>query len=164
MIRSGIGYDVHQLAKGEKLIIGGIDIPTLYGSVGHSDGDGLIHAIVDALLGATGIGDIGQFFPSDDQKWENAPSSHFLVHAVKRVREAGFEINNIDSTIILQQPKISDFIPQMRYNLAFSMDIDESQVSVKATTTDHLGFVGDYSGWAVQAIATLYLKDGQSQS
>ena len=164
MIRSGIGYDVHKLAKGEKLIIGGIDIPTLYGSVGHSDGDGLIHAIVDALLGATGLGDIGKYFPSEDQKWENASSIHFLSQVVKLVRETGFEINNIDSTIILQKPKISEFIPKMKNNLASSMDINESQVSIKATTTDNLGFVGDGSGWAVQAIATIYLKDGHSQS
>ena len=164
MIRSGIGYDVHQLAKGEKLIIGGVEIPTPYGSVGHSDGDGLIHAIVDALLGATGLGDIGQFFPSDDQKWNNIPSRHFLDDTVNRVRKEGFEINNIDATIILQQPKVSDFIPEMRYNLAFSMELDESQVSIKATTTDHLGFVGDCFGLAVQAIATLYLKNGHNKS
>ncbi|MDP6727250.1 MAG: 2-C-methyl-D-erythritol 2,4-cyclodiphosphate synthase [Candidatus Marinimicrobia bacterium] len=158
MIRTGIGYDVHQLAKGEKLIIGGVDIPAPFGSVGHSDGDGLIHAIVDALLGAAALGDIGQFFPSEDDTWKGAPSSHFLADAVGRVREAGLEINNVDATIILQKPKLTDCIPQMKYNLAYSMQIDESQVSVKATTTDHLGFIGDGSGWAVQAVATLQLK------
>lgn len=155
MIRTGIGYDVHQLEKGETLVIGGVKIPAPFGSVGHSDGDGLIHAIVDALLGAASLGDIGQFFPSDDDTWKGAPSSHFLSDAVNRVREAGFEINNVDATIILQKPKLAEFIPQMKYNLAYSMQLDESQVSVKATTTDHLGFVGDGSGWAVQAIATL---------
>ena len=123
--------------------------------MGHSDGDALFHAVVDALLGAAGLGDIGQFFPSEDDTWKGAPSSHFLADAVKRVREAGFEINNVDAIIILQKPKLSELISQMKNNLAYSMQVDESQVSVKATTTDSLGFVGDGSGWAVQAIATI---------
>ena len=164
MIRIGIGYDVHQLAKGELLTIGGVDIPSSFGSVGHSDGDALIHAVVDALLGASALGDIGQFFPSNDANWEGAPSSYFLADAVKRIREAGFEINNIDATIILQKPKLEKYIPQMKYNLAYSMQIDESKVSIKATTTDHLGFVGDSSGWAVQAIATLCIKHEPSST
>ncbi|MBT4154682.1 MAG: 2-C-methyl-D-erythritol 2,4-cyclodiphosphate synthase [Candidatus Marinimicrobia bacterium] len=155
MIRTGIGYDVHQLAEGETFIIGGVQIASTFGSVGHSDGDALFHAVVDALLGAAGLGDIGQFFPSEDDTWKGAPSSHFLADAVKRVREAGFEINNVDATIILQKPKLSELISQMKNNLAYSMQVDESQVSVKATTTDSLGFVGDGSGWAVQAIATI---------
>ena len=162
MIRTGIGYDVHQLAKGELLTIGGVDIPSSFGSVGHSDGDALIHAVVDALLGASALGDIGQFFPSNDDTWKGAPSSYFLADAVKRIREAGFEINNIDATIILQKPKLEEYIPQMKYNLAYSMQIDESKVSIKATTTDHLGFVGDSSGWAVQAITTLCIKNEPS--
>ena len=145
MARTGIGYDVHQLVEGETLIIGGVEIPSKFGSEGHSDGDGLIHAVVDALLGAAALGDIGQFFPSN----------HFLVDAVNRVREAGFRINNVDATVILQTPTLADHIPQMKYNIAYSMEIDESQVSVKATTADYLGFVGDGSGWAVLAVATL---------
>ncbi|MGY8780746.1 MAG: 2-C-methyl-D-erythritol 2,4-cyclodiphosphate synthase [Fidelibacterota bacterium] len=159
MIRTGIGYDVHQLAEGETFIIGGVQIASTFGSVGHSDGDALFHAVVDALLGAAGLGDIGQFFPSEDDTWKGAPSSHFLADAVKRVREAGFEINNVDATIILQKPKLSELISQMKNNLAYSMQVDESQVSVKATTTDSLGFVGDGSGWAVQAIATICKKN-----
>jgi len=155
MIRTGIGYDVHPLAEGETLIIGGVEVPSSFGSVGHSDGDALIHAVVDALLGAAALGDIGQFFPSNDESWKGTPSTHFLADAVKRIRDAGFEINNVDATIILQKPKLADHMQQMRYNLAYSMQIDESQVSVKATTTHHLGFVGDGSGWVVQAIATL---------
>ena len=162
MIRTGIGYDVHQLAKGELLNIGGVDIPSSFGSVGHSDGDALIHAVVDALLGASALGDIGQFFPSNDDTWKGAPSSYFLADAVKRIGEAGFEINNIDATIILQKPKLEEFIPKMKYNLSHSMQIDESKVSIKATTSDHLGFVGDSSGWAVQAIATLCIKNEPS--
>lgn len=159
MIRTGIGYDVHQLAEGETFIIGGVQIASTFGSVGHSDGDALFHAVVDALLGAAGLGDIGQFFPSEDDTWKGAPSSHFLADAVKRVREAGFEINNVDATIILQKPKLSELISQMKNNLAYSMQVDESQVSVKATTTDSLGFVGDGSGWAVQAMATICKKN-----
>ena len=159
MIRTGIGYDVHPLAEGETLIIGGVEVPSSFGSVGHSDGDALIHAVVDALLGAAALGDIGQFFPSNDESWKGTPSTHFLADAVKRIRDAGFEINNVDATIILQKPKLADDMQQMRYNLAYSMQIDESQVSVKATTTDNLGFVGDGSGWAVQAIATVCNKN-----
>ena len=155
MIRTGTGTDVHQLAEGETLIIGGVKIPSTFGSVGHSDGDALIHAVVDALLGAAALGDIGQFFPSDDDAWKDMPSSHFLSDAANRVREAGFEINNVDATIILQKPKLADYIQQMRYNLTYSMQVDESLVSVKATTADYLGFVGDGSGWAVLAVATL---------
>ena len=159
MIRTGIGYDVHPLAEGETLIIGGVEVPSSFGSVGHSDGDALIHAVVDALLGAAALGDIGQFFPSNDESWKGTPSTHFLADAVKRIRDAGFEINNVDATIILQKPKLADHMQQMRYNLAYSMQIDESQVSVKATTTDNLGFVGDGFGWAVQAIATVCNKN-----
>ena len=162
MIRTGIGYDVHQLAKGELLTIGGVDIPSSFGSVGHSDGDALIHAVVDALLGASALGDIGQFFPSNDDTWKGAPSSYFLADAVKRNREAGFEFNNIDATIILQKPKLEEYIPKMKYNLSHSMHIDDSKVSIKATTSDHLGFVGDSSGWAVQAIATLCIENEPS--
>ena len=162
MIRTGIGYDVHQLAKGESLTIGGVDIPSSFGSVGHSDGDALIHAVVDALLGASALGDIGQFFPSNDDTWKGAPSSYFLADAVKRIREAGFETNNIDATIILQKPKLEEYIPKMKYNLSHSMQIDESKVSIKATTADHLGFVGDSSGWVAQAIATLCIKNEPS--
>ncbi len=162
MIRTGIGYDVHQLAKEELLTIGGVNIPSSFGSVGHSDGDALIHAVVDALLGASALGDIGQFFPSNDNTWKGAPSSHFLSDSVKQIREVGFEINNIDATIILQKPKLEEYIPQMKYNLAYSMQIKETKVSIKATTADHLGFVGDSSGWAAQAIATLCIKNEPS--
>ena len=158
MMRAGLGFDVHQLAKGELLIIGGVDIPSSFGSVGHSDGDALIHAVVEALLGASALGDIGQYFPSNDDTWKGSPSSYFLADVVKQIRDLGIEINNIDSTIIIQKPKLEEYIPQMKYNLAYSMQIDESKVSVKATTTDYLGFVGDSSGWAAQAIATLCVK------
>ena len=125
MARTGIGYDVHQLMEGKTLIIGGVEIPSKFGSEGHSDGDGLIHAVVDALLGAAALGDIGQFFPSDNEIWKGMFSNHFLVDTVNRVREAGFQINNVDATVILQSPTLADHIPQMTHKLASLMQIDE---------------------------------------
>ncbi len=155
MIKTGIGFDVHQLGKECKLILGGVEIPNAPGAIGHSDGDALIHAIVDALLGAVGLGDIGQYFPSNSTEWENADSRHFLTVAAEKVRAAGFEIDHIDSIIILQKPKLADFIPQMKYQIAYHMQIDESSVSIKATTTDFLGYIGEGKGIAAQAIATI---------
>lgn len=155
MIRTGIGYDAHQLRDGEILIIGGVKIPSQKGSVGHSDGDALIHAIVDALLGAASLGDIGQFFPSDDETWKGKSSSYFLTDVAQKIHDAGFEINHIDSVIILQEPKISGFIKEMKYKLSYILQIDENQMSIKATTTDYLGYIGENKGWAVQSIATI---------
>ena len=155
MIKTGIGYDVHQLAEGEKLILGGVEIPSEVGAVGHSDGDALFHAIVDALLGAAALGDIGQFFPSEDDQWKGADSLHFLNVAGEKVRNAGFEINHIDSIIILQKPKLAGFIPEMKYKIAYTLQMDEGQVSVKATTTDNLGYIGEGKGIAAQVIVTI---------
>ena len=155
MIKTGIGYDVHQMAEGEKLILGGVEIPSEVGAVGHSDGDALLHAIVDALLGAAGLGDIGQLFPSEDDQWKDADSLHFLNVAGEKVRSAGFEINHIDAIIILQKPKLAGFIPEMKYKIAYTLQLVEGQVSVKATTTDHLGYIGEGNGIAAQAIATI---------
>ena len=155
MIKTGIGYDVHRLSEGEKLILGGVVIPSEVGAVGHSDGDALIHSIVDALLGAANLGDIGQLFPSEDDQWKDADSLHFLNIAGEKVRGAGFKINHIDSIIVIQKPKLSGFIQEMKYKIAYTLQIDESSVSVKATTTDHLGYIGEGKGIAAQAIATL---------
>ncbi len=155
MIKTGIGYDVHPLAEGHRLIIGGVEIPVERGSVGHSDGDALIHAIVDALLGAAGLGDIGQFFPSDDDRWKGVASKLFLAEAIEKVRGAGFELNHLDSIVILQKPRLADYIPEMRYLIAYTLQVDESCVSIKATTTDRLGFIGKGNGWAAQAVVTL---------
>ncbi|MFQ6611616.1 MAG: 2-C-methyl-D-erythritol 2,4-cyclodiphosphate synthase [Fidelibacterota bacterium] len=154
-VKTGIGYDVHALKRGRKLIIGGVEIPADFGVIGHSDGDVLIHAIVDALLGATCLSDIGQLFPSDDDQWAGADSRHFLTVVNEKIRKADFEIINIDSVIILQQPTLKDFIPQMRYQIAYNLQIDESAVSIKATTTDRLGFIGSGKGIAAQAICTI---------
>ena len=155
MVKTGIGYDVHQLKKGEKLIVGGINIPSEFGSLGHSDGDGLIHAIVDALLGAAALGDIGVFFPSESDEWENADSKIFLQKAIQEVKSLGYSISHVDSTIVLQNPKLRPFIETIRENLSNIMEIPLSSISVKATTTDHLGFEGEGSGWSVQSIVTL---------
>ena len=153
--RIGIGMDVHPLNKDKPLIVGGVVIPSPFGSQGHSDGDALIHAIVDALLGALGLGDIGSYFPSNDDKWENVSSTLFLKDCVEKIINTGWEIENIDTVVILQNPKISDFIPQIKIKLSQTIHISKNQISVKATTTDHLGFIGKEMGWATQAIALL---------
>ena len=155
MVKTGIGYDVHPLAKGEELIIGGVKIDSPEGSVGHSDGDVLLHAIVDALLGATNLGDIGQHFPSSDESWKGKESIHFLEHAISLVWEQGFEIDHIDSTVILEKPKIADIIPEMIYKISYTLQIEESAVSIKATTTDKMGFIGRGEGVGAVAVATI---------
>ena len=155
MIKTGIGYDVHKLALDSKLILGGIEIPSEFGSVGHSDGDVLIHAIVDSILGASSMGDIGQLFSSSNDKWKDADSMIFLKQTVEKVRSAGFKINHIDSVIILQQPNISSYIDSMRSNISEKISVDKSQISIKATTTDYMGYIGKGEGIATQAIATL---------
>lgn len=155
MIRTGIGYDAHKLRKGGKLIIGGVEIESTHGSVGHSDGDALIHAIVDALLGAAALGDIGMYFPSNSDEWKNASSRIFLEKAVHEINHKGYEISHVDSVVILQEPKLRSHIEIIRENLAHIMGVEKDSISVKATTTDHLGFEGNKIGWSVQALATL---------
>ena len=154
-MRIGIGFDVHPLKTNNPLIIGGVVIPSSFGSQGHSDGDALVHAVVDALLGAAGLGDIGRYFPSTSDKWKNAPSTHFLKDSVKKIKTAGWQIENIDTTVILQNPKILEFIPKIKTKLSLILQVSEEQMSLKATTTDHLGFIGEEKGWAAQAIALL---------
>ena len=155
MIKTGIGYDAHKLALKSKLILGGIEIRSKIGSVGHSDGDVLIHAIVDSILGASSLGDIGQLFSTSDSKWENANSMIFLELTVEKVQLAGFKINHIDSVIILQEPKLSAYINKMRSNISDTIKVDMSQISIKATTTDYMGYIGKGKAIAAQAIATL---------
>ena len=155
MIKSGIGYDIHKLALGEKLIIGGVKIKSELGSIGHSDGDVLIHAIVDSLLGALALGDIGQFFPSDDQKWKDKNSLFFLEFVSQKLESSDYKINHIDSIIVLEKPKLSNYINQMRTNISNKLNIDISQISVKATTADHLDSVGRSESIAAHAISTL---------
>ena len=155
MMKVGIGYDVHQLRANENLYIGGVKIPSDFGSVGHSDGDALSHAIIDALLGAAGLGDIGKLFPSDDNTWRGAKSSIFLIDVMTRIKKEGYKINNIDATIILQAPKLENYIGQINKSLSEIMAIDQSSINIKATTTDKLGVVGEGLGWASMAVALL---------
>ena len=155
MIRSGIGFDAHQLKKGIDLYIGGIKINSDLGSLGHSDGDALIHAIADSLLGAAGMGDIGQYFPSEEKEWENAKSEVFLIKVKKILISNGFKISNIDCTVILQKPKINPYIKSIRNNISRILELKKDCVSIKATTTDYLGYIGDSKGWSVISIATI---------
>ena len=162
MIKTGIGYDVHQLKKGMPLIIGGILIESPMGSVGHSDGDGLIHAICDSLLGASSLGDIGKLFPSDDEKWKNVESRLFLNEVNRMVSEAGYHIANIDCTIVLQKPKLSNYIEDIKKNIASILNTNQNIISIKATTTDYLGYIGESKGWSVIALSTIYSTDGKN--
>ena len=156
MIRSGIGYDVHQLKNGLELYIGGIKVKCDYGSLGHSDGDALIHAVVDSLLGAASLGDIGKYFPSDQEKWAGAKSEIFLFEAKNMLIEHGFQIANIDCTIILQSPKVGPYISEIRKNISRMLELNEKKVSIKATTTDFLGYIGKSKGWSAISIATIF--------
>ena len=155
MIKVGIGYDVHKLKKGLELYIGGVNISSELGSDGHSDGDALIHAIVDALLGAAGLGDIGTYFPSDSDEWKGAPRHIFLTDANNKIKNEGFIINNIDSTIVLEKPRLAQHIPDIVQSLSKILDLDRSKICVKATTTDGLGFIGNELGWGVLAIVSI---------
>ena len=158
--RIGQGVDIHQLVAGTPLIIGGVSIPFPNGSKGHSDGDVLYHAIVDAILGALALGDIGQYFPSDDERWRDAPSRKFLEHAKHLMQEKGYTTVNIDATVILQAPELRSYISEMRKNIARFLSISVDAVSVKATTTDHLGFTGSGDGITATAVALLTKKNG----
>ena len=155
MIRVGIGYDVHQLREGLPLTLGGVRIEHTKGLVGHSDADVLIHAVCDALLGAAALGDIGKHFPDTDPKYKGIDSRLLLKETVRLIREKGYEINNIDSILCMQKPKVAPYIHQMRQNLAETMGIDIDQVSVKATTTEHLGFEGREEGISAHAVTIL---------
>ena len=155
MIRVGIGYDVHQLREGLLLTLGGVRIEHTKGLVGHSDADVLIHAICDALLGAAALGDIGKHFPDTDPKYKGIDSRLLLKETVRLIREKGYKINNIDSILCLQKPKVAPYIEQMREELARTMEIDKEQVSVKATTTEHLGFEGREEGISAQAVVLI---------
>ena len=160
MNRIGQGVDVHQLVAGTPLIIGGVLIPYTKGSAGHSDGDVLYHAIVDSLLGALSLGDIGHHFPSDDDDWKDAHSLQFLQHTQHLIKKKDYATVNIDSTVIIQEPKLGSYILEMRENIANVLSISIDAVSVKATTTDHLGFTGTGEGLAATAVALLLKTNG----
>lgn len=154
-LRVGIGYDVHKLVSDRKLIIGGVSINYKLGALGFSDADVLIHAIADGLLGAAALGDIGQHFPDSDVKNKGLSGKLLLGKVVELLKHNSFTIVNVDSTVILQTPKISDHIPAMRKNISDVLNIDMKNVSVKATTTERLGFIGDSKGVAAEAIVLL---------
>ncbi len=154
-MRIGLGYDVHQLVPDRKLWLGGVEIPHTLGLLGHSDADVLLHAICDALLGAAALGDIGKHFPDNDPKYKNIDSKLLLRHCNELLLENGYRVGNIDSIIVAQKPKVGPYIPQMRECIASILGIEPGQVSVKATTTEHLGFEGREEGISAHAIALL---------
>ena len=154
-MRIGQGYDVHRLVEGRRLIIGGVDIPYEKGLLGHSDADVLLHAVMDALLGAAALGDIGQHFPDSDERYKGISSIALLKEVGKLLQENGYMIENIDSTVIAQRPKLLPYRPQMAENIAAALGIEKEQVSVKATTEEGLGFTGTGEGISAQAIALL---------
>ena len=158
-MRVGNGFDVHALVAGRPLILGGVTIPHDRGLAGHSDADVLLHAIADAILGALALGDIGGHFPDTDPRWRGADSRALLRHVYALAFAAGWEIGNVDATVLAQAPKIAPHVPAMRANLAFDLNCDETRVSVKATTTEHLGFTGREEGIAALATVLLQMRD-----
>lgn len=154
-LRVGNGYDVHQLVKGRDLIIGGVKIDYENGLKGHSDADVLIHAIIDALLGAAGLADIGQYFPPDDEKYKDIKSTELLESVLAELILAGFVIVNIDAVIMAEKPKMNPIIPEMRDRISTILKITKSQINIKATTTEKLGFVGREEGIAASAVCLL---------
>jgi 2-C-methyl-D-erythritol 2,4-cyclodiphosphate synthase len=155
-IRIGNGFDVHQFAENRKCIIGGVDIPYERGLLGHSDADVLLHAVCDALLGALALGDIGMHFPDTDQKYKNADSKILLKNVYGLIKDRGYEVVNLDCSLLLQKPKIAKYVPEMRRIIAGLIETGEDRVSVKATTTEKLGFVGREEGAA--AMASVLIK------
>lgn len=154
-IRIGYGYDAHQLAEGQELFLGGIKVPHSKGCVAHSDGDVLIHAICDALLGAAALRDIGYHFPDTNQEYKNIDSKILLAKTKDLISDMGFTLVNLDSTICLQKPKIKDFIPEMVKTIAQILCVEQDQISIKATTTEKLGFVGREEGIAAHAVVLI---------
>lgn len=157
MNRIGIGYDVHPLVEGRKLILGGVDVPHTKGLDGHSDADVLMHAICDAILGALGEGDIGQFFPNTDPQWRGAPSKVFLQEAARQVKLRGGSIINIDATVIAERPKLSPYTPEMREKIAEALGMARDGIGLKATTNERIGFIGREEGIAAMAVANIQL-------
>ncbi len=154
-MRIGQGYDVHKLVEGRKLILGGVEIPFEKGLLGHSDADVLTHAVMDALLGAAGLGDIGRHFPDTDPAYAGADSQRLLQAVSEKLAAAGWQVGNVDCTVIAQRPKLASHLPQMQKNLAGMLQIDPEQVNIKATTEEGLGFTGTGEGMAAQAVALL---------
>ena len=153
MTRFGMGYDVHRLVEGRKLILGGVDVPYEKGLLGHSDADVLLHAVSDAILGAAALGDIGTHFPDTDERFQGADSGKLLAEVVRLVRAEGYAIGNVDATIVAQAPKLLPHIPRMRENIARMIGVAVGDVNVKATTEEQLGFTGSGEGMSAYAVA-----------
>ncbi|MBQ3417517.1 MAG: 2-C-methyl-D-erythritol 2,4-cyclodiphosphate synthase [Ruminococcus sp.] len=154
-MRIGHGYDVHKLQKGRDLILGGVEIPYELGLLGHSDADVLLHAVMDALLGAAALGDIGKLFPDNDEKYKDADSLKLLWEVVGRIEQEGYKVVNIDVTVVAQAPKLAPYIDEMRENIAVACGLKKKCVSVKATTEEHLGFTGRGEGISATAVCLL---------
>jgi len=154
-MRIGVGYDVHRLAEGERFVLGGVEIPHEKGLVGHSDADVLLHAIADALLGAAALGDLGAHFPDTDAEWEGADSQDLLRDVAEQLRAEGYTPHNVDATVLLERPKLRPHVDTMRSNIATAVGLGRDRVSVKATTTEGLGFVGREEGVAAKAVCTI---------
>lgn len=154
-MRVGFGYDVHRLVEERKLILGGVEIPYEKGLLGHSDADVLVHAVMDAMLGAAGMGDIGRHFPDSDNQYKGINSMILLEKVTELLTEAGYIVNNMDVTIVAQRPKLAGFIPQMEENLAKAVGVEKEDVNVKATTTEKLGFEGEGLGMSAYAVCTI---------
>jgi len=154
-MRIGHGFDAHRLVEGRPLVLGGVTVPFERGVLGHSDGDVLCHAVADALLGAAALGDLGKFYPDTDMQWKDARSIELLRGCAQKIRDAGFRIANVDGTVIIERPKLAPHIESMRAGIAAALDVPESAVSVKAKTSEGLGFTGDGSGVAAHAVALL---------
>lgn len=159
MMRIGYGFDIHQLVEGRKLILGGMEIPFEKGLLGHSDADVLLHAITDALLGALALGDIGKHFPDTDPKFKDADSRVLLRHCYKLILDKGYELANLDATVVAQRPKLIGFIPEIRATIATDLGVETDQVSVKATTSEKLGFVGREEGISATAVVLIQKKE-----
>lgn len=155
MYRIGNGYDVHKLVEGRKLILGGVEVPHTMGLLGHSDADVLVHAIMDAMLGALALGDIGQHFPDTDPEYSGADSMKLLVHVVELIESKGYRVCNLDSQIVAQRPKLKPYIESMRENIAKTLGVEVDRISVKATTEEKLGFTGTEEGMKAYAVVLL---------
>lgn len=161
-MRIGHGYDVHRLIAGRKLVLGGVEIPYILGLDGHSDADVLLHAIMDALLGAAALGDIGRLFPDTDPAYKGISSVLLLKTVAARIREAGYEVGNVDATVIAQKPKLAPHIPAMREIVAKTLGVELDQINIKATTEEHLGFSGREEGIAAHAVCLLEKSRGNN--
>ncbi len=154
--RIGHGYDVHRLCEGRRLVLGGVEIPYRLGLLGHSDADVLVHAIMDALLGAAGLGDIGKHFPDSSEEFRGISSMILLAEVKKKLDSVGYSVGNVDATVVIQSPRISPYIEEMKRNVAEALGIGSDRVNIKATTEEHLGFTGSGEGAAAHAVALVY--------